>query len=597
MPAIQILPEAIANKIAAGEVIERPASVVKELVENAIDAGAAKVDVSIEDGGRRLIRVADDGAGMSPEDLALAFESHATSKLGAVDDLFDIRTLGFRGEALPSIGAISQAKIISRLRGNATGAEVEMNGGEIGAIKARGAPEGTTVEVRNLFFNVPVRRKFLKAASTEMGHINEALTRIALCYPRVRFNLYHNDRSALSLPQVEEPAERIAGLFGKDLAHDLIHLRDQGEGLTIRGYTAPPQHTRANSKLQYIFLNGRYIRDRSIMAAIAQSYQGMLLPKRFAIVFLFLKIDPALVDVNVHPTKVEVRFRDSGSVFRRVRAALTEHLKNANIKPELKLPGGKSFHGMKAATQPRSDSVRRAIADYFESSPKAPPVRPRQTQFRPRGPGVPAPSTARSSLAQPREIPTAGPGTVCQIHNTYIVEETEDGLNVIDQHALHERVLFEELEERAKKAQVAKQRLLIPVTIQLSPKEFADIMDLKEELDRIGVEVDEFGNNAIAVHALPQVMGGCDAEDFVRELLEDLSQEGAKVSLVDKRRKMLEVAACKGAVKAGQKLTPEAIQGLLKRRGKLRMGATCPHGRPTTLSFSLFELEKQFKRK
>ncbi|MEW6360050.1 MAG: DNA mismatch repair endonuclease MutL [Planctomycetota bacterium] len=593
MPAIRILPDAIANKIAAGEVIERPASVVKELVENAIDAEAGKVDVSIEDGGRGLIRVVDDGVGMSPEDLALAFESHATSKLGSVDDLFDIRTLGFRGEALPSIGAISQAKIISRLRGAPTGGDVEMNGGEIGPVKERGAPEGTTVEVRNLFFNVPVRRKFLKAASTEMGHIAEAMTRIALCYPRVRFNLYHNDRSALSLPQVDEPAERIAGLFGKELAHDLIHLRDEGEGLSIGGYLAPPHHSRANSRLQYVFLNGRYIRDRSILAAVAQAYQGLLLPKRFPVVFLFLKIDPSLVDVNVHPTKIEVRFRDAGGVFRRVRVALSEHLKSAGIKPELKLPEGKSFHGVKAEARPRSDSVRRAIADYFESSPKAPPLQPRQTQFHPqkiRTPDHPAP---RAPSPPPREAPR----NVCQVHNTYIVEETEDGVNIIDQHALHERILFEELEERAKKAEVAKQRLLIPVTIQLSPKEFAEIMDLKEELDRIGVEVGEFGNNAIAVHAMPQIMGGCDAEDFVRELLDDLSQEGAKVSLADKRRKMLELAACKGAVKAGERLTPEAMVGLLKRRANLRMGTTCPHGRPTTLSFSLSELEKQFKRK
>ena len=595
MALIKVLPVSIANKIAAGEVIERPASVVKELVENAIDAEATKVDVAVEEGGRRLIRVSDNGVGMSSEDLALAFQSHATSKLSTEDDLFDIHTLGFRGEALPSIGAIAQARIVSRLKGNPSGAEIEMNGGDLSAVKDCGAPEGTTVEIRNLFFNVPVRRKFLKAASTEMGHISEALTRIALCYPKVRFNLFHNNRSALSLPAAGEPAERVAALFGKDLARDLIHVRDKGDGLRIFGYLAPPHHSRANSKLQYVFLNGRYIRDRSITAAIAQSYEGMLLPRRFPVAFLFLQIDPVLVDVNVHPTKVEVRFRQSGDVFRRIRTALTRHLKSADIKPALKTPPAKPFAGLKSTGKDRKDSVRKAVADFFERSPTAPRATPRPPAARPASP-APQPTPPRPAEREER-ITESPPGNFCQIHDSYIVEQTDDGLNIIDQHALHERILFEELESRARQAKIAKQRLLIPTTVELSPKEFADIMGLKEEFDRIGVEIDEFGSNAVAIHSLPQVLDGCDAEDFVRELLSDLGEEGPKVELADKRRKILEVAACKGAVKAGERLSPEAIRSLLERRRGLQRDATCPHGRPITLSFSLSELEKQFKRK
>ncbi|MBM4044886.1 MAG: DNA mismatch repair endonuclease MutL, partial [Planctomycetes bacterium] len=305
MSIIKVLPESVVNKIAAGEVVERPASVVKELVENSLDAGAPRIDIEMEEAGKRLIRVTDNGAGMPPDDLALAFVSHATSKLQTSDDLFKITTLGFRGEALPSIGAVSQARIVSRAKGAPSGGEVEIRGGALGAVKERGAAEGTSVEVRNLFFNTPVRRKFLRSVPTEMSYISDMLTRLALAAPSVHFTLTHNGRQVFNLPPAQRLSDRIEGFFGKELAEDLIAVNWSDPSLTVAGFAAPPRHERSNTKMQFTFVNGRYVRDNTLLHAIGQTYHGLLLAKRCAIVFLFLKTAPDNVDVNVHPTKIE----------------------------------------------------------------------------------------------------------------------------------------------------------------------------------------------------------------------------------------------------------------------------------------------------
>ncbi|MBM4084919.1 MAG: DNA mismatch repair endonuclease MutL, partial [Planctomycetes bacterium] len=304
MSIIKVLPESVVNKIAAGEVVERPASVVKELVENSLDAGATRIDIEMEEAGKRLIRVTDNGSGMAPDDLALAFASHATSKLQTSDDLFKITTLGFRGEALPSIGAVSQARIVSRAKGAPSGGEVEIRGGALGAVQERGAAEGTSVEVRNLFFNTPVRRKFLRSVPTEMSYISDMLTRLALAAPSVHFTLTHNGRQVFNLPPAQRLSDRIEGFFGKELAEDLIAVNWSDPSLTVAGFAAPPRHERSNTKMQFTFVNGRYVRDNTLLHAIGQTYHGLLLAKRCAIVFLFLKTAPDSVDVNVHPTKI-----------------------------------------------------------------------------------------------------------------------------------------------------------------------------------------------------------------------------------------------------------------------------------------------------
>jgi len=592
MAKIRILPDTVANKIAAGEVVERPASVVKELVENSIDAGASRIDIHIEHGGHQLIRVTDDGEGMDADDVALAFRSHATSKLGGVEDLFAVNTLGFRGEALPSIGAVSQAKIISRRRDSINGWEIEMKGGELGEVKACGAAVGTTVEVRNLFFNVPVRRKFLKSPATEMGHIMEVVTRFSLCYPQIAFNVLHNGRTVVNLPPVEEPAERIAIFFGEDLAQDLINFRDEDEEMLLYGYAAPPHHSRANARFQYIFLNGRYIRDRSILAAISQAYQGMLMPRRFPVVFLFIRVKPELVDVNVHPTKIEVRFRKSGYVYQRVLAALSNALSSGGAGAKLELPERKieeKFPPQPTREHPRGEEIRRALTDFFERTAKKRAFKSDERKFEKPRHKPPAPTVERE-----REF--APPPKFVQVHDSYIVEETEDGINIIDQHALHERIIAEELREQMRNRKVASQKLLIPETVKLTHLEYEQLMSIADDLAAVGIEIGEFGENTIVIHSVPQLLRNCNVAELVRDLLDEL-HESKPADVESRIESIIKVAACKGAVKAGEKLAPEEIEALLRKRDKLGSATTCPHGRPITLSLKLSDLEKQFKRR
>jgi len=614
MPRIRVLPESVANKIAAGEVIERPASVVKELVENALDAEATQIDIAVEEGGKRLIRVSDNGAGMDAEDLALAFASHATSKLASAEDLFAIQTLGFRGEALASVGAVAQGRMVSRPRGAASGAEVSVNGGVIGQVRACGAPEGTTVEVRNLFFNVPARRKFLKSATTEIGHIAEVVTRMALCYPSVRFHLSHNDRPVLALAPVKEPLERIGALFGEEVSGALVRVGRSVVGLEISAYIAPPKDARLNAKLQYIFLNGRYIRDRFIFAAISQAYQGFLMQGRFPVVFLFLKMDAALVDVNVHPTKIEVRFRNSNEVFQEVRDAIAGGLKGlaAPVRPRATpaKPAARSteppqtmpvFKGLDETPKPREESIRRAMADFFAGAharPGQPKVgTPRQPGAPPAAPGTgTAPPPAPALPSAPNLHPPSRRGSAFQLHNAYILEETEEGIQIIDQHALHERILREALEARIREARVLSQRLLVPATVHLTPKEFIAIMGLKEGLARIGVDFTEFGQNTIAIHAMPQMLDRYDPAQFVQDILDELGTGREEPTLEQRLDAIINLAACKGAVKAGQPLSPEQIRGLLEQRERLKSPSVCAHGRPSTILLTFEYLEKQFAR-
>ena len=620
---IRVLPESVINQIAAGEVVERPASVVKELIENSVDARSFRIDVELEDGGRRLIRVQDDGVGILPADLPKSFHSHATSKLACSDDLLAIHTMGFRGEALSSIGSVSHARIVSRTHNAAEGAEVAMTAGKLGLPKACGAPEGTLVEVRNLFANVPVRRKFLRSVQTELGHCMEAVTRIALAHPGIAFRVTHNRRETLRLPAVESTAARIEALFGSELVGVLSPVEVQSAALRCFGFAAPPTHDRANSQMQYVFLNGRYIRDKLVFRAIADAYRGMLMARRFPICFLFLEMAPRWVDVNVHPTKIEVRFRSPGAVYSPVREALARALRErqgpgtGDREPESE---------PRPPTSGRRERIRRAIADFFESHP-TPEDHPAAES-----PSISAPDAAEaavgvisppplspsaktdasppaSALAPPAQAPgpaASAPSTrlrtglrrrFCQTHNAYIVEEVEGGINIIDQHALHERILFQELQEQAREAKVMRQRLLIPATVELSPRDFQTVLARQEELARFGIEVAEFGANTIAVHSVPQMLRECSPAQFLTDLIDDLANEGRTAGPTSQTERILAAVACKAAVKAGQELNTEQVKALLDRRDGINIPPTCPHGRPITLFFSLEDLEKQFRRR
>mgnify|MGYP000883796011 FL=1 len=592
---IRILPASVANKIAAGEVVERPASVVKELVENSVDAGAGRIELHLENGGADLVRVVDDGCGMDAHDLALAFVGHATSKLSDDDDLFRVRTMGFRGEALASIGSVSDARIVSRTADSDSGHEVQMQAGVVSPVKACGAPVGTQVEVRNLFYNVPVRKKFLKTTATEMAHVTEAATRLALERHRLHFVLTHNGRGIFNLPPAADRAQRIGEFFGREIADHLIPFRVRAESLEIEGYVLPPFVDRRTAKMQYTYVNGRCVRDATLLHAIGEAYSGLMTSGRRPVCFLFLTMDPALVDVNVHPTKMEVKFRHSRQVHAEVLRGIREALRGASLTPQVTLsadaPPAAAGHG---------EAVRQAITDFFQrpapTQPPAgvrarssggphaaPPSRPMPPPPRPAGP-VPAPEVR------------ARFGNCIQLLDSYIVEEAGDAILLIDQHALHERILYERIRAGLTEGPLTSQRLLVPELVELPQPEFYAVMDLAEELARFGMEIEPFGERTVIVRSFPQVLGKFDGRTFFRDLMDELEGPDGARKVDGRLETIVKMMACKGAVKAGQRLGPEQLRRLLEQRNETEHADTCPHGRPTTIRLTRAELDKQFHR-
>jgi DNA mismatch repair protein MutL len=590
--SIRILPTSVVNKIAAGEVIERPASVVKELVENAIDAGAGRVEVDLEEGGASLIRVVDDGCGMDAEDLALAFVGHATSKLATEDDLFNVRTMGFRGEALASIGAVSDARIVSRTHESDVGHEVPMEAGVLGPVRACGAPPGTQVEVRNLFHNLPVRKKFLKGAATEMAHITEAVTRLALVNPRMHFTLTHNKRKVFNLSPAEGLAQKIGEFFGHEIADNMVRFAWRGPDVEIEGFLLPPAVDRRNTTMQYTYVNCRYVRSTALMHAIAEAYMGLMAAGCKPVCFVFLTVDPRGVDVNVHPTKLEIKFQRSHEVHQQLLGALREGLRGASLTPSVTLTSDEP-----AAVATR-ESVRQAIADFFAAP--APGVAGDGRRDLPSGVVLPARDertaapAAGSAVAAPQM--RARFGNCLQVLDSYIVEEAEDGINVIDQHALHERILYSQMERGLRQGRLSSQRLLVPELVEMPAQEFYAVMELGEELARFGMEIEAFGERTIIVRSFPQLLGRFDGKAFFHDLLDELEgPEGARK--VDGRlERIVRMMACRAAVKAGQRLSAEQMRQLLEQRHEAGPAATCPHGRPTTIRLTRKELEKQFRR-
>ena len=640
---INVLPIHLVNKIAAGEVIERPASVVKELVENALDAGATRIDLVVEDGGRRLIAVTDNGSGMDRGDLALAFTPHATSKLAGEDDLFNIATLGFRGEALASVASISHAHIRARRADDDSGYEIAASGQDAGEVRPCASAPGTTVTVRDLFFNTPARRKFMRKANTEFGHIAEQVARLALPHPNVAFTVTHNGRETHNLPAADATRQRVCDLFTPDLGQALLPVAPrENSQVSVAGLIAPPAAARASGKWQYLFLNGRYVRDRSLAHALREAYRGLIAPNRYPVAFLFIDIDPAEVDVNVHPTKIEVRFRETQMVHGTLLAALKETLNKANLDPAA------SFDPVPAAApdaeaDEKRDSLRQALADFFKS---APPPQPRfsfpqsPTPAPARTPGLdpPAPrmplhsasapasapppaapacgfahndSTRQTSPPTGANAPTSPPTqyappshaapppapTAVQIHNAYIVAAAPDGLVIIDQHALHERLIYNDLRRRLAEGALSGQGMLIPETLTVTPGEADILVERADMLGRLGIDTSPFGPNTVAIQRFPSLLAGrgVAAADFIRELLDKLADD----ETTDPERLLadvLDMIACKAAVKAGDPLSQAEIEALLARREEADKASSCPHGRPTTLKLTLADLEKQFHR-
>jgi DNA mismatch repair protein MutL len=626
MPIIRQLSPSVINKIAAGEVIERPASVVKELMENAVDARATRVDVAIEKGGTQAIRVVDNGCGIEAEQLALALASHATSKLADADDLYRIGTLGFRGEALASIAEISRLEIRSRAAGRDGGARIEAVGGRIEPVEPCGAPTGTQIEVRDLFFNTPVRRKFMRAIATEAGHAAEAFTRLALAHPHVHFTLRHNDRLQYDLPADDDPRRRVAKLLGDELADDLIAIDSREGEFRIHGFVANPSHSRGNARLQYLLLNGRAIRDRALQHALGEAYRGLLLTGRYPIAVLHLELPPESVDVNVHPTKAEVRFEDGGRLYRQLLAALRMKFLSTDLTAQ-----GNATAGLPAVDLDRDDGLDAAAAQRAQSelvdwakgrlgearaelgyqsdgratgeqrqfamneAPRAPLELNRLSQSWSAGDDERKYSDGSGEIER-HDRPHAARPSALQVHNRYLIAENDDGMIVIDQHALHERILYEQIREKTLAGKIESQALLVPEPLDLAPAEAAAALEHKETLAQLGIAIEPFGGDTILVSGYPAMLANIEPGRLVRDVIEQLVEEGKTPERRDLIDSLLHMISCKAAIKAGDRLAPEEIDALLSQRHLAQDAHHCPHGRPTALVFTREQLDRQFKR-
>jgi DNA mismatch repair protein MutL len=589
---IRVLDPHVANKIAAGEVIERPASVVKELLENALDAHAKRVEVFVEKGGSRLVRVVDDGWGMSREDLAAAFLPHATSKLTDVEDLESIATLGFRGEALASVGAVAQARILSRLQGEEAGFAVENRGGDLQPPRATGAAPGTEVSVRNLFFNTPARARFLRTVRTELGHIEDLVIRFALAFPEVGFRLVHDGTELLSTEPDEGREGRLRRLCGAEIADALLPVRSSSGAATLEGYISGPSVNRPNARDMHFFVNGRHIRDKILHRVVRDAYRDVLHPGRYPVVFLFFEIDPAQVDVNVHPTKAEVRWRDARFLHSVVAPALAGALRGSDHAASLQPDRTHSQN-------PHEAGVRSAMADYLRRADRiheGAPQRP-YAAGSPQGPssggsaGRPGGEAPQETGARPEFL------SVFQVHDSYLVCEVDDGIAIVDQHALHERLQYDRILDLLVEGGVEAQGLLVPEQVDLPAADRGLLEERRDLLRRCGFDWSPFGEASVALETIPSVIPREKAVELLRDLIELLRARGSEIDSRTLFHDLADTMACKAAVRFGDRLSREEAAALLEQSGALERAFVCPHGRPTVLRLSFEELEKRFGRR
>ncbi|OGO26303.1 MAG: hypothetical protein A2W33_09315 [Chloroflexi bacterium RBG_16_52_11] len=583
---IHLLPSDVASQIAAGEVIERPASVVKELLENAIDAGAGFISVSIEEAGKRLIEVVDDGCGISPSELPVAVERHATSKLNTAEDLFHVTTLGFRGEALASISSVAQVTITSRTQESPQAARLVIDAGKKESVNWVGAPLGTIVRVENLFFNVPARLKFLKSELTERRHIDELVTRYALAYPRVRVHLKQEGKYAIQTSGNNDRREILAGLYGAETARQMLEVLAGTDGINLVGYISPISITRSNRKEITFFVNGRPVQDTALNSALVQAYHTMLMVGRYPLAALFLELPPEEVDVNVHPTKAEVRFRNPNLVFSAVQNGVRRSLLAHTPVPGLNLSDPWAESQARWGRLPEqtwggeTPSLRRD-----EDVPEATSVFP--------GEQIEQPSEIQPEIQPVAKTPILR--LIGQVAAAYLVAEGPDGLYLIDQHAAHERVLFEEY-LAVNSATIPAQILLQPISVELPPSSIRLLNDQLPIINQLGFIVESFGPRAFLVRAIPALFAGLDPSAALRVLVEDFEED--ETPLQSEVQAKLIARVCKrAAIKAGQVLSVEEQRALLSRLESCRSPRTCPHGRPTMIHLSVDLLERQFGRK
>lgn len=591
MGQIRLLGDQVINRIAAGEVVERPASAVKELVENSLDAGARSISVQLQAGGKRLIRVTDDGCGMDRDDALLALERHATSKLSQLKDLDSIATLGFRGEALSSIAAVSRFKLETSQE-NGRGSRIIVNGGRIVSVAEAGLPRGSSIEIARLFFNVPARRKFMRSEATELSHVVRWLTRYSLTNMQVKFQLEQSGRYLIRVSPTTDRLQRIVQLFGQDLAQRLVPIGGEEQGLSITGFAGRPADATVRRDIQHVFVNGRAIQDRVLMHAVSTAYGNTVPRGRNTAIFLFLEIAPQRVDVNVHPQKTEVRFSQPSAVHDLVMEAVTAALSHGNVLP--------SYSQLRPSAAPSYAAATDlpAVTAPELNEPSLPPLTP---PYRPGG-SPPAEAPA-ADLFQSIQDPAAGiterqAGALAQYNESYILAEDKDGLILVDQHAAHERVIYERYLAAAEVNQVETQRLLFPVTIELSAHQFVLLEAELEEFRRLGFEIEPFGGTTVRVDGVPAPAADVEPAELLLELLGQASKAPSAVSEVGHlRRRLVTSAACQAAIKINHPLTQSAMQGLLDDLYQTVNPSTCPHGRPALFRLTLEEIERTFRRR
>jgi len=663
MGRIHVLSEQVANKIAAGEVVERPASVVKELLENALDAGATRIKITIEAGGKKLIQITDNGCGMVRDDAMLAFERHATSKLKDAEDLLSVATLGFRGEALPSIASVSRLRLETRDAESPSGTVIEINGGKMARVEEAGLPEGTSITVRDLFFNTPARKKFLKAESTELSHIASLVTHYALAHPEKHFELHSTTNAMLVAPPVAGYSERVYQVFGKETLDQLIPVaavqslehvglpqpppwrrqeqeEDDAEGgraepapgkMRVHGFVSKPEIQKLNRNSIYVFVNGRLIRDRLIQHGLTEAYRNIIPPSVFPVVLLFLEMPPGEVDVNVHPSKTEVRFRQSSVMHDFVRDTVRAALMKARPAPQFVTeiharanassgltPGMRGWEASPAASATLPGVLHEPPEGGFAmQAPAAPPISAR-LEFEG---GIAVEANAAIPVARGLEahFPETIPDNGCapeldvreeeptlaalstlrplgQIRNSFILAVNEDGLWIVDQHVAHERVLFERMLKQRAAQKVESQRLLMPIVLELSPAQQAIFTEIADELQHNGFEAEPFGARSVAVKVAPAGVDAAAVERMLHELLDQISREEQSLNLEKIRSRIAASIACHAAIKVNMPLEQNKMDWLLAELAKTDHPMSCPHGRPVVLRYSVKDIQKAFKR-
>ena len=624
---IQVLADEVASQIAAGEVIERPASVVKELIENAIDAGASNIVIHIEEAGKKLIEIIDDGCGIPADELEVAVKRHATSKLRTADDLFHIRTLGFRGEALAAAGSVSRMTITTRTADSETGRRIVVDGGFVTSNKAVGAPYGTTIMIEDLFYNVPARLKFLKSDTTERNQIETLVSRYALAYPEIRWQLINDTKTTLQTTGNGNYREILTAIYGLETAKQFIEVELEEDGLNIFGFISPVGLTRSNRKEMNYFVNGRWVQEQALNSSVQRAYQTLIMVGRFPLVALFITVDPEEVDVNVHPAKAEVRFRNPDKVIGGVHRAVRRGLLTQSPVPELNAPvSWPSYRQTPPPFDPNGQSVpteqplwRSAFlsaseGDAQEPAPAEENARPAAPVYQPFIPEtLPAQPQAQPqpvytedqppAVFAPPQAPEAAPAPffpilrwIGQVGSTYIIAEGPDGLYLIDQHAAHERILYEKMLDAAANGTVVSQTLLEPAVVQLPPWQASRLEENLDVLTRLGFQIEEFGPSAFRVTAMPTIFEKGSPAAAIAAVVEDI--ENDEVPMAGLTSEKVASYVCKRmAVKGGQTLTTEEQRALLRDLEQCRSPRTCPHGRPTMIHLSIDMLEKQFGRK